>query len=54
MSNLIDGTVFWNNLNLKIAFTLEDDPICLLFIVSAVRQIIRVACCVRKPKVEKE
>lgn len=52
MCSRIDGTVFQNNPNLKNAFSLDDDPICLLFIVFSVRQIITVACCVRKPQPE--
>lgn len=48
----IDGTVFWNSPNLKNAFSLDDNPICLLFIVFSIRQIITVACCVRKPQPE--
>lgn len=52
VSSRIDGTVLRNNTNLKNAFSRDNDPICLLFIVFSVRQIITVACWVRKPQLE--
>lgn len=50
MSGKIDGTVFRNSPNLKNACRLDDDLICLLFIVSSIKQIITVACGVRQPE----
>lgn len=50
VSGKIDGTVFRNSPNLKNAFSLDDDLICLLLIVSSVKQIITVACGVRRPE----
>lgn len=52
MSSRIDFTVLRNNPNLKNTFSLDNDPICLLFIVSSVRHIITVVCCVRMPQPE--
>lgn len=52
VSSRIDFTVLGNNPNLKNTFSLDDDPICLLFIVFSVRHIITVVCCVRMPQPE--
>lgn len=52
VSSRIDFTVLRNNPNLKNTFSLDDDPICLLFIVFSAWHIITVVCCVRMPQPE--
>lgn len=52
MSSRIDFTVLRNDPNLKNTFSLDNNPICLVFIVFSVRRIITVVCCVRMPQPE--
>lgn len=52
VSSRIDFTVLRNNPNLKNTFSLDNNPICLLFIAFFVRHIITVVCCVRMPQPE--